>query len=167
MKWRKVKVQKKNPMDQVPVSGLKVREPDCSRIQHLLLFYSVVGFFPNLKLKAIIFPFVTSDVGSWREGGGRNLNTGSGPDMENRAPEEGGPPIGTSTPPVEADDSGRNAATDGQREKRDARERAPLSGPPPPKQLNGGQQPSAAVPTHFDPAFRSMMPSYVSDLSQI
>lgn len=110
-------------------------------------------------------PFVTLDVGSWREGGGRNLNTGSGPDMENRAPEEGGPPLGTSTPPVEADDSGRNATTDGQREKRDARERAPLSGPPPPKQLNGGQQPSAGVPTHFDPAFRSMMPSYVSHSS--
>lgn len=123
--------------------------------------------FFNSKLKEITYLtfIVTSDVGSWREGGGRNLNTGSGPDMENRAPEEGGPALGTSTPPVEADDSGRNATTDGQREKRDVRERAPLSGPPPPKQLNGGQQPPAGVPTHFDPAFRSMMPSYVSHMS--
>lgn len=85
--------------------------------------------------------------------------------MENRAAEDGGPPLGASTPPVDADDSGKNAATEGQRDKRDARERTPLSGPPPPKQLNGGQQPSAAVPTHFDPAFRSMMPSYVGHLS--
>lgn len=156
-------------MDQVPVSGLKVRERDCSHIQDSLVFcfFILDMFFFFSKLKEIIFSFVTSDVGSWREGGGRNLNTGSGPDMENRAPEEGGPPLGTSTPPVEADDSGRNATTDGQREKRDARDRAPLSGPPPPKQLNGGQQPSAGVPTHFDPAFRSMMPSYVSHLSQL
>lgn len=157
-------------MDQVPVSGLKVKEPDSSHIQHSLFFYydfldMCVCF--NSKLEEITYLtfIVTSDVGSWREGGGRNLNTGSGPDMENRAPEEGGPALGTSTPPVEADDSGKNATTDGQREKRDARERAPLSGPPPPKQLNGGQQPPAGVPTHFDPAFRSMMPSYVSHMS--
>lgn len=107
------------------------------------------------------------DVGSWREGGGRNLNTApSPPEMENRPVEEGGTGLGTSTPPGEADESGRNATTEGQREKRDARERVPPSGPPQPK-LNGGQQPPAGVPTHFDPAFRSMMPSYVSHIYRL
>lgn len=102
------------------------------------------------------------DVGSWREGGGRNLNTApSPPEMDNRAPEEGSTGLGTSTPPGEADEPGRNVTTDCQREKRDGRERLPPSGPPQPK-LNGGQQPPAGVPTHFDPAFRSMMPPYVS-----
>lgn len=102
------------------------------------------------------------DVGSWREGGGRNLNTApSPPEMDSRAPEEGSTGLGTSTPPGEADEPGRNVTTDGQREKRDGRERLPPSGPPQPK-LNGGQQPPAGVPTHFDPAFRSMMPPYVS-----
>lgn len=102
------------------------------------------------------------DVGSWREGGGRNLNTApTPPDMENRAPEDGSTSLGTSTPPGEADEPGRNATTDSQREKRDGRERLAPPGPPQPK-LNGGQQPPAGVPTHFDPAFRSMMPPYVS-----
>lgn len=81
--------------------------------------------------------------------------------MDNRAPEEGGSGFGTSTPPTEADEPGPNVTSDGQREKRDGRERVPPSAPPQPK-LNGGQQPSGGVPTHFDPAFRSMMPPYVS-----
>lgn len=113
----------------------------------------------------ISLPSVVLDVGSWREGGGRNLNTApSPPEMDNRAPEEGSTGstgLGTSTPPGEADEPGRNVPTDGQREKRDGRERLPPSGPPQPK-LNGGQQPPAGMPTHFDPAFRSMMPPYVS-----
>ncbi|KAM7410300.1 hypothetical protein PAMA_001644 [Pampus argenteus] len=101
------------------------------------------------------------NVGSWREGGGRNLNTApSPPEMENRAPEEGSTAPGTSSPPEEADEPGRNVTTDGQKEKRDGRERLPPSAPPQPK-LNGGQQPPAGVPTHFDPAFRSMMPPYM------
>lgn len=108
------------------------------------------------------FPPALLDVGSWREGGGRNLNTApSPPDMENRAPEEGSTAPGTSSPPEEADEPGRNVTTDSQKEKRDGRERLPPSGPPQPK-LNGGQQPPAGIPTHFDPAFRSMMPPYVS-----
>uniref|UniRef100_A0A8C4GG22 Proline-rich coiled-coil 2C n=1 Tax=Dicentrarchus labrax TaxID=13489 RepID=A0A8C4GG22_DICLA len=82
------------------------------------------------------------NVGSWREGGGRNLNTAPSP------------------PEMETDEPGRNVTTDSQREKRDGRERLPPSGPPQPK-LNGGQQPPAGVPTHFDPAFRSMMPPYM------
>lgn len=85
------------------------------------------------------------------------MNTApSPPEMENKAPEEGSTGLGTSTPPGEADEPGRNVTTD----KRDGRERVPTSGPPQPK-LNGGQQPPAGVPTHFDPAFRSMMPPYV------
>ncbi|CAI5640031.1 unnamed protein product [Oreochromis niloticus] len=101
------------------------------------------------------------NVGSWREGGGRNLNTApSPPEMENRALEEGSAVPGTSTPPVEADEPGRNTTTDVQREKKEPRERLPPSGPPQPK-VNGGQQPPAGVPTHFDPAFRSMMPPYM------
>ncbi|KAM4575620.1 protein PRRC2C isoform 1-T1 [Fundulus diaphanus] len=101
------------------------------------------------------------NVGSWREGGGRNLNTASSPpEMDTKPQEEGSTSLGTSTPPVEAEEAGRNATTEGQREKRDGRERCPPAAPPQPK-LNGGQQPPAGVPTHFDPAFRSMMPPYM------
>ncbi|XP_026160679.1 protein PRRC2C isoform X2 [Mastacembelus armatus] len=101
------------------------------------------------------------NVGSWREGGGRNLNTApSPPEMDNRAPEEGSTSLGSSTPPAEADESGQNVNADGQREKRDSRERLPPAGPSQPK-LNGGQQPPSGVPSHFDPAFRSMMPPYM------
>lgn len=111
-----------------------------------------------------ISPFsVVIDVGSWREGGGRNLNTApSPPEMDSRGLEEVGTGLGTSTPPGEAEEAGRNVTTDVQREKRDGRERLPPSAPPPQPKLNGGQQPPAGVPTHFDPAFRSMMPPYVS-----
>ena len=102
------------------------------------------------------------DVGSWREGGGRNLNPAPSPaEMDNRAPEEGNAGVGTSTPPGEADEAERSVSTDCQREKRDGKERVPPTGPPQPK-LNGGQQPPAGVSTQFDPAFRSMMPPYVS-----
>lgn len=102
------------------------------------------------------------DVGSWREGGGRNLNTApSPPEMDNRPQEESSAALGNSTPPGEADEVGRNATADGQRLKREGRDRAPPSGPSQPK-LNGGQQPAAGMPIHFDPAFRSMMPPYVS-----
>ncbi|KAF7645558.1 hypothetical protein LDENG_00202380, partial [Lucifuga dentata] len=107
------------------------------------------------------------NVGSWREGGGRNLNTApSPPEMDNRVPEEGSTGLSTSSPPGEADEPGRNLTTDGLKEKRDGRERPHSSGPPvssgpsQPK-LNGGQQPPAGVPPHFDPAFRSMMPPYM------
>lgn len=103
------------------------------------------------------------DVGSWREGGGRNLNTApSPPEMDNRPQEESSAVLGNSTPPGETDEVGRNSTSDGQRLKREGRDRVPPSGPSQPK-LNGGQQSAAGVPTHFDPAFRSMMPPYVSD----
>lgn len=82
--------------------------------------------------------------------------------MDARPQEEGSAGPGNSTPPGEADEVGRNASSDGQRLKREGRDRVAPSGPSQPK-LNGGPQPAAGVPTHFDPAFRSMMPPYVSD----
>lgn len=81
--------------------------------------------------------------------------------MDSRAPEEGGTGLSTTPPPGEADETARNPTTDGQKEKRDGREKQHPPVPPQPK-LNGGQQPPAGVPHHFDPAFRSMMPPYVS-----
>lgn len=107
-------------------------------------------------------PFIFPDVGSWREGGGRNLNTASSPtEMDNMTQEEGSTSQGTSASPEEPDDSAPTVTTDSQREKKEGREKLPPSGPPQPK-LNGGQQSPAGIPTHFDPAFRSMMPPYVS-----
>ncbi|XP_015253474.1 PREDICTED: protein PRRC2C isoform X1 [Cyprinodon variegatus] len=102
------------------------------------------------------------NVGSWREGGGRNLNTAtSPPEMDTKPQEESSPSLGTATPPVEAEEPSRNSTTEGQREqKRDGRERCPPPVASQPK-LNGGQQPPAGLPTHFDPAFRSMMPPYM------
>ncbi|XP_055020539.1 protein PRRC2C isoform X2 [Boleophthalmus pectinirostris] len=94
------------------------------------------------------------NVGSWREGGGRNLNTAPSPsEMDSRPPEEGSSGQGSSTPPVEADEPTRNVSSD-------KRDRGPPPGPPQPK-LNGGQPPPSGMPTHFDPAFRSMMPPYM------
>ncbi|KAM6921826.1 LOW QUALITY PROTEIN: protein PRRC2C [Xenentodon cancila] len=101
------------------------------------------------------------NVGSWREGGGRNLNTASNtPEMDNRPQEEGNTGLGTSTPPAEVDEPSRNAPTEGQKEKRESRERLPPTGPPHQSSM-GGSRPPAGVPTHFDPAFRSMMPPYM------
>ncbi|KAK1896388.1 Protein PRRC2C [Dissostichus eleginoides] len=102
------------------------------------------------------------NVGSWREGGGRNLITAPSPsEMDNRPLEEGGAVPDTSTPPGEAEEAGRTVTADVQNEKRDGREKVPLSAPASQPKLNGGQQPPAGVPTHFDPAFRSMMPPYM------
>lgn len=105
----------------------------------------------KLNIKCILSS-VTLDVGSWREGGGRNLNTASSPpEMDNRPQEENSAGLGNSTPPGEADE----------KSKREGKDRVPPSGPSQPK-LNGSQQPAAGMPTNFDPAFRSMMPPYVS-----
>lgn len=154
-------------MDQAPASDLKVWAP----LEHInIVQCSLIGFgLPGVQEPQALSsqtinvspPSVTLDVGSWREGGGRNLITATSPsEMDNRAPEEGSTGLGTSTPPGEADEPGRNVTADVQREKRDDRERLPPSALPQAK-LNG-QQPPAGVPTHFDPAFRSMMPPYVS-----
>ncbi|XP_059923988.1 protein PRRC2C isoform X3 [Gadus macrocephalus] len=108
------------------------------------------------------------NVGSWREGGGRNLNTApSPPEMEGGPLEEGGGPAPvTASPPGEAEpdqtpaSDGRTLASDVQREKREGKERLPPTGPPQAK-LNGGQQPTAGAPLQFQPPFRSMMPPYM------
>lgn len=144
-------------MDQAPALGLKV----ITILVQCLTLRNCMSPVCNSG-QTIFSPSVMLDVGSWREGGGRNLNSApSPPEMENRAVEESNAGLGTSTPPGEADETVRNSMSDGQRVKIDARDRVPLSGPSQPK-LNGGQQPPAGVPTHFDPAFKSMMPSYVS-----
>ncbi|KAJ3599916.1 hypothetical protein NHX12_033870 [Muraenolepis orangiensis] len=105
------------------------------------------------------------NVGSWREGGGRNLNTApSTPEMEGRPLEEGaGAAPGTASPLGEAE-AGRALVSDqGQKDKREVIERPPPSGPPQAK-LNGGQQPPppSGAPPQFQPQFRSMMPPYMS-----
>ncbi|KAM6963234.1 protein PRRC2C [Aplochiton taeniatus] len=93
------------------------------------------------------------NVGSWREGGGRNLNAPANPsEMDSRAPEDGGPGPGTPSPPGEADELGQPSAGDSQREKR---------GPQPQAKLNGGQQPPAGAPAQFQPQFRGLMPPYM------
>jgi len=85
------------------------------------------------------------DVGSWREGGGRNL-IAAPPEMDGKAPEEAGAVLGA------AEEPGQSAAADGQ---------LPPSAPPQAK-VNGGQQPFLpGVATSFDPSFRGMMPPYV------
>lgn len=79
--------------------------------------------------------------------------------MDSRPLEESIAGLGSSTPPVEADEPARNVSSD----KRDGRDRLALAPSAPPQaKLNGGQPPPAGMPTHFDPAFRSMMPPYVS-----
>ncbi|XP_042175776.1 protein PRRC2C isoform X4 [Oncorhynchus tshawytscha] len=114
------------------------------------------------------------NVGSWREGGGRNLTTGASPsEMDSRGPEEGGSAFSTPSPPGEAEEGGRVPPN----EKGEVRERLPLSVQPAPlssqpqlqssssvpaqPKLNGGQQASAGVPPQFHPQFRGMMPPYM------
>ncbi|XP_077963897.1 protein PRRC2C isoform X6 [Gasterosteus aculeatus] len=95
------------------------------------------------------------NVGSWREGGGRNLMAApTPPETDGKVPEEAAAGLGTSTSAGEAEEAGRNLTAEG-------KEGVPGSAPPAQPKLNGGQQPPAGVPTHFDPAFRSMMPPYM------
>ncbi|KAL1022480.1 hypothetical protein UPYG_G00028280 [Umbra pygmaea] len=116
------------------------------------------------------------NVGSWREGGGRNLTVAATPsEMESREPEEVVLTVCNPSPPGETEDGSRLPSG----EKREVRERltpsaqpAPLSSqpqtqPPPsssasaqPK-LNGGQQPPAGVPPQFHAHLRGMMPPYM------
>ena len=98
-------------------------------IQCSLLMFCVPGVQEPKLNQNTSFPFVLVDVGSWREGGGRNLITApSPPEMDNRVPEEGSTSLGTTTPPVEADEPGRNVTADSQREKKDGRESFPPLG---------------------------------------
>lgn len=77
------------------------------------------------------------------------------PETDGKVPEEAAAGLGTATSAGEAEEAGRNLTAEG-------KEGVPGSAPPAQPKLNGGQQPPAGVPTHFDPAFRSMMPPYVS-----
>ncbi|XP_071010388.1 protein PRRC2C-like isoform X1 [Oncorhynchus clarkii lewisi] len=113
------------------------------------------------------------NVGSWREGGGKNLTTSASPsEMDSCGPEEGGAALSTPSPPGEVEERGRVPPN----EKKEVRERLPLSAKPaslssqpklqPPSvpaqpKLNGGQQAPAGVPPQFHPQFRGMMPPYM------
>jgi len=101
-------------------------------------------------------------VGSWREGGGRNLNVAPSPsETDSKPSEESGIGRGTPSPSGDSDESGKPSAGEG-REKRDARDRLPPTAPQ--HKLNGGQQPPGGMSSQFHAAqFRSMMPPYVSD----
>lgn len=117
--------------------------------------------FPLLRLcfASLHFPLF-ADVGSWREGGGRNLNVASSPsEMDSKTPEEAGPGRGTPSPTGDVDVAGKPSTAEG-REKRDARDK--LSAPAPQHKLNGGQQPPGGEPSQFHAQFRGMMPPYVS-----
>ncbi|XP_035379832.1 protein PRRC2C isoform X1 [Electrophorus electricus] len=99
------------------------------------------------------------NVGSWREGGGRNLNVAPSPvEMDSKTPDEAGVGRGSPSPTDDSDEAGKPSAGEG-REKRDARERLPA--PAPQHKLNGGQQPLGGVPSQFHTQFRGMMPPYM------
>lgn len=129
-------------------------------IKSLMLKHEMPFYFFSL------YPFLSSsnsssslsaDVGSWREGGGRNLNVASGPpEMDSKAPEEAGQGRGTPSPTGDADLAGKPSTGEG-REKRDK-----LPAPAPQHKLNGGQQPPGGEPSQFHSQFRGMMPPYVS-----
>uniref|UniRef100_A0A8C4TJY7 BAT2 N-terminal domain-containing protein n=1 Tax=Erpetoichthys calabaricus TaxID=27687 RepID=A0A8C4TJY7_ERPCA len=95
-------------------------------------------------------------VGSWREGGGRNLNVTSGTsemDAREAAAEEGGPSNCTPSPTPEPEVL---KAPSEQWEKRDVRDRPSVGQP----KLNGQQLAGGVAP--LPTQFRNMMPSYVS-----
>ncbi|XP_051511184.1 protein PRRC2C-like isoform X2 [Myxocyprinus asiaticus] len=100
------------------------------------------------------------NVGSWREGGGRNLNIAPSPsETDSKPPEETGVGRGTPSPSGDSDETGKPSVGEG-REKRDARDRLPPTGPQ--HKLNGGQQPLGAFSSsQFHAQFRSMMPPYM------
>ncbi|XP_052391759.1 protein PRRC2C isoform X2 [Carassius gibelio] len=100
------------------------------------------------------------NVGSWREGGGRNLNVASSPSESDGKPsEESGVGRGTPSPSGDSDEAGKPSSGEG-REKRDARDRLPPTAPQ--HKLNGGQQTAKGISSQFQAAqFRSMMPPYM------
>ncbi|XP_039591808.1 protein PRRC2C isoform X4 [Polypterus senegalus] len=95
------------------------------------------------------------NVGSWREGGGRNLNITSGTsemDAREAAAEEGGPSNCTPSPTPEPEVP---KAPSEQWEKRDTRDRPSVGQP----KLNGQQLAGGVAP--LPTQFRNMMPSYM------
>ncbi|XP_062858216.1 protein PRRC2C [Trichomycterus rosablanca] len=98
------------------------------------------------------------NVGSWREGGGRNLNVAPSPsEMDNKASEEAGPGRGTPSPTDDTDIAGKSSTVDN-KEKRDPRDRLPVSAPQ--HKINGGQPPGGEA-SQFHAQFRGMMPPYM------
>ncbi|XP_046691688.1 protein PRRC2C isoform X1 [Silurus meridionalis] len=99
------------------------------------------------------------NVGSWREGGGRNLNVAPGhTEMDGKANEEAGQGRGTPSPTGDTDVAGKPSSVDS-REKKDSRDKP--SAPASQHKLNGGQQPPGGDPSQFHAQFRSMMPPYM------
>lgn len=98
-------------------------------------------------------------MGSWREGGGRNLNVATSPsEMDSKISEEAGPARGTPSPTDDSDIAGKSSALDN-KDKRDPRDRLPVSAPQ--HKINGGQPPGGE-PSQFHAQFRGLMPPYVS-----
>lgn len=93
-------------------------------------------------------PFSNADVASWREGGGRSLNSPNSPTDPEPKPlvqEDGNMPG-----PTEQSDVPKVP------EKKETR-----IAPPPPPKMNGQQQPGIL------PQYRGMVPPYVSPVDQI
>lgn len=142
-------------MDQAPASDLRVWN-NSSVIAKILVWCWNISLIPYLFL--YVFLSFSVDVGSWREGGGRNLNVAPSPsEMDNKASEEVGVGGGTPSPPGDSEEPGKPATG----EKRDVRDR--LSAPTSQHKVNGGQQPPGGVTSQFHAQFRNMMPPYVSD----
>uniref|UniRef100_A0A671MEQ2 Protein PRRC2C-like n=1 Tax=Sinocyclocheilus anshuiensis TaxID=1608454 RepID=A0A671MEQ2_9TELE len=100
------------------------------------------------------------NVGSWREGGGRNLNVAPSPsETDGKPSEESGVGRGTPSPSGDSDEAGKPSAGEG-KERRDARDRLPPTATQ--HKLNGGQQTAKGMSSQFQAAqFRSMMPPYM------
>ncbi|XP_051952248.1 protein PRRC2C-like [Xyrauchen texanus] len=97
------------------------------------------------------------NVGSWREGGGRNLNVAPSPsETETKPTEEAGVGRGTPSPSCDSEETGKPSAVEG----REQRDKLPSTGPQ--HKLNGGQQPPGGISSsQFNAQFRSMMPPYM------
>ncbi|XP_030626190.1 LOW QUALITY PROTEIN: protein PRRC2C [Chanos chanos] len=91
------------------------------------------------------------NVGSWREGGGRNLNIAPSPsEMDSKAPDEGVTLRGTPSPTADSDEAAKPPPGEG---------RPPA--PAPQHKLNGGQQNPAGIPPQFHSQFKGIMPPYM------
>lgn len=116
--------------------------------------------FPLIGISLFLHFPLCADVGSWREGGGRNLIVAPSPsEMDSKAPEEVGQGRGTPSPTGDTDVAGKSS-TGESREKRDTKDKLPA--PAPQHKLNGGQQAPGGDPSQFHAQFRGMMPPYVS-----
>uniref|UniRef100_A0A8C1R3B0 Proline-rich coiled-coil 2C n=1 Tax=Cyprinus carpio TaxID=7962 RepID=A0A8C1R3B0_CYPCA len=91
------------------------------------------------------------NVGSWREGGGRNLNVApSLSETDGKPSEESCVGRGTPSPSGDSDEAVKPSAGEG-REKRDARDRLPPTAPQ--QKLNNGQQMARGMSSQFHALF--------------